>query len=377
MQGSRSSSSCSNASAMIFPLAVALAYLDAIAKTWLAIGEKLHESIYGNANSSNDDISRPMTQAKTPSKDPSYKWQHHGNILEFSLGDFLRWKMHDPLGNSSSSSPSKVGLSEDPSEVAGEVHHPSSNGQVLTPSTSTEGATSNFSATSNRSWSCCLRLARRPKVLPLSSRPRATDKTLVLDLDETLIHARKHSSLGDGRFDFMVVLPPRTLGGIGICSGRAGSPSTSPSVPRRFSGRKGKAVGGWTRRNGLIGGFTSSLFGLSKGSRAHGRSGAAASGGGERRVYVRKRPHLRHFLQAVSSQFEIVVFTAAREDFAMKVLQEIDPNREMVDHVLSRESCTRLRLSRKSPSFVKDLGIIGRPLSKVRTSFLADVVLLA
>lgn len=90
-------------------------------------------------------------------------------------------------------------------------------------------------------------------------------------------------------------------------------------------------------------------------------------GGGWRKVYVSKRPHLHEFLQAVSKEFEVVVFTAARAAFARAVVNEIDPRGEMIDHVLSRESCTRLSLSkRKRAAVVKDLGIIGRPLSKVR-----------
>lgn len=95
------------------------------------------------------------------------------------------------------------------------------------------------------------------------------------------------------------------------------------------------------------------------------------NGGGGRRIYVRKRPNLKEFLQAVAKEFEIVVFTAARAEFANAVLDEIDPRREMVDHVLSRESCARVRLQSrhrgetKRGTVVKDLGIIGRPLSKV------------
>ncbi|CAN0201861.1 unnamed protein product, partial [Hapterophycus canaliculatus] len=98
-------------------------------------------------------------------------------------------------------------------------------------------------------------------------RSRATDKTLVLDLDETLIHARTDvRKMGEGRFDFMDQRPPR-------------------------------------------------------------------------RVFVRKRPHLREFLEAASELFEVVLFTAATEEFANAVVEHVDPERKLVDHILSRESC--------------------------------------
>lgn len=362
---------------MMFPLAVALAYLDAIAKTWLAIGEKLN-SICGNVSSplssSESSSARPVCQAGGPSKQRKYPGHHLYNRLEFSLRDFLRSKMQDPLGGESTSSARNFSKS-------GKVNHLSehsppypSNGQVCTPGPGKDEAFSTGTATQASSWSYRLRLARKPRPLPPSTRPRATDKTLVLDLDETLIHARKHIPLGDGRFDFMVVLPPRMLRGIAKYSGGGENSATTTAGSRDLPPLARSRRATWTRwkERGL-----GSLFGNNNSRRdCRSTSGlTTSSGAGERRVYVRKRPHLDRFLRAVSEQFEVVVFTAARADFAAKVLEEIDPNREMVDHILSRESCTRLMLSRrKHAAVVKDLGIIGRPLSKVSVSLLGDLL---
>lgn len=362
--------------AMIYPLAMAWAYLDAIAKTWLAFGEKLHGSFYRNSHrpkesdsaADRDGVQQHLHQHQHQlDKAPvnvddvdrsdssgggggeSRLQQHQPNRLEFCLGDFLAPILHR-TGRSGGSSTRRCneGVSSSSRLPQSFASYDRSDDRSDDSSTATAAASSTSWPLRLRQHMASSRCNKQPRGgLPTSSRPRATDKTLVLDLDETLIYARKDltkgKGAGDGRFDFLVVLPPRASlvggGGIGgggrmsLCSGKETSAATD--VGATFSERR------------------------------------RCSGGGGRRIFVRKRPNLKEFLQAVAKEFEVVVFTAARAEFANAVLNEIDPRRELIDHVLSRESCARVRQQSrhrgesKRGTVVKDLGIIGRPLSKV------------
>lgn len=51
----------------------------------------------------------------------------------------------------------------------------------------------------------------------------------------------------------------------------------------------------------------------------------------------RVRPHCRSFLRLMSQYFEIVVFTAAQEDYANFILDQLDPTGEMIRHRLFRQ----------------------------------------
>lgn len=53
-------------------------------------------------------------------------------------------------------------------------------------------------------------------------------------------------------------------------------------------------------------------------------------GHGRKQVYVRKRPHLDAFLEAVSELFEVVVFTASQQVYAERLLNMIDPQKKFV-----------------------------------------------
>ena len=440
------------ASAMLLPLSNAWIYLGTLANTWLALGEKLRNSFgfctgsgsFGSSSSTSNSNGSPALFRTTPhnanySEDTSsrtevgavaldsdirdisqggqlrqqQKLQHqphrhskqHSNRLEFSIADFLAvhlWRSK----RSPQPSPSSIVESTTANQPC-----PDSRFSSEEPSHGADGsAWSNF-------WPLCLRLGgirnaspaggimersfppQPPSQRRASSEPSrtiSTDKTLVLDLDETLIHAQRELA-PDGRFDFMVILPPKqhscvpkkTTESLALCAGRETSAAPSAVGQEAASGEK----------------CTEINEGLPAMQRPGSSVGHTTDYGGEdgRRIYVRKRPHLRYFLETVSRQFEVIVFTAARADFANAVLEEIDPGRRMVDHVLSRESCTRLSKShisgdsgggevggggkksigswgglrrrgvaasssassKRRTVMVKDLSILGRPLSKV------------
>ncbi|KAI9365536.1 HAD-like domain-containing protein [Zopfochytrium polystomum] len=77
------------------------------------------------------------------------------------------------------------------------------------------------------------------------------------------------------------------------------------------------------------------------------------------RFYVLKRPGVDEFLRRVGSQFEVVVFTASLAKYADPVLDILDIHR-VVKHRLFRDSCKPYR-----GNYVKDLSMLGRPLSSV------------
>lgn len=79
-------------------------------------------------------------------------------------------------------------------------------------------------------------------------------------------------------------------------------------------------------------------------------------------VFVRWRPHLFSFLEQLklrSKFIDVVLFTASQKIYARRVLSLMDPDGTIFNHSLFRESCRFL-----DGSFVKDLSILGRPLSK-------------
>lgn len=119
--------------------------------------------------------------------------------------------------------------------------------------------------------------------------------TLVLDLDETLVHCRREGSSS---------------------SSRSTISTTSPDLVVTFDDQP---------RRGCVG----------------------------------FRPHVRYFLETVSKNFEVVVFTASQQSYADKVLNALDPQGKWIEHRLYRGHCTELR-----GAFFKELGLLGRPLNQ-------------
>jgi len=75
--------------------------------------------------------------------------------------------------------------------------------------------------------------------------------------------------------------------------------------------------------------------------------------------FIRKRPHVDHFLETVSQWYELIVFTASLSPYANAVLDQLDPNR-LISKRYYRQSCVH-----RSGCYVKDLKTVCRDLSKV------------
>ena len=79
----------------------------------------------------------------------------------------------------------------------------------------------------------------------------------------------------------------------------------------------------------------------------------------EDRAYVQVRPYADYFLTEMGKYFEIVIFTAAAEDYADIVLNELDKN-NAINYKLYRKHTEQI-----NGIFIKDLTKLGRDINKV------------
>lgn len=70
----------------------------------------------------------------------------------------------------------------------------------------------------------------------------------------------------------------------------------------------------------------------------------------QRRAMFRLRPNVKMFLKEASKTWTLIVFTAALQDYADWILNELDPDRTLLTYRLYRDSCTFRR-----GSYLKDL----------------------
>jgi Dullard-like phosphatase family protein len=69
-------------------------------------------------------------------------------------------------------------------------------------------------------------------------------------------------------------------------------------------------------------------------------------------IHVRVRPYLQDCLDRLSQLYEIIVFTAGVQEYADKILDQIDPERKIIKKRLYRQDCIQL-----GEYFVKDLDV--------------------
>ena len=79
----------------------------------------------------------------------------------------------------------------------------------------------------------------------------------------------------------------------------------------------------------------------------------------ENKAYVQVRPYADFFLNEMAKYFELIIFTAASEDYADIVLNELDKNK-VIKYKLYRKHTEQI-----NGIFVKDLKKIGRDLDKI------------
>ena len=79
----------------------------------------------------------------------------------------------------------------------------------------------------------------------------------------------------------------------------------------------------------------------------------------ENRAYVQVRPYADYFLSEMGKYFEIVIFTAAAEDYADIVLNELDKN-NAINYKLYQKHTEQI-----NGVFIKDLSKLGRDIEKV------------
>ncbi|KAI0244860.1 hypothetical protein L0F63_000789 [Massospora cicadina] len=148
---------------------------------------------------------------------------------------------------------------------------------------------------------------RRPYALP--KKTRSSPKiTLVLDLDETLVHCN-FQGMAEPDIVFPLHFGP-TLYTVGSASKKAQlGPLARPELLRAF-------------------------------------------------IFAKIRPHYKEFIEHVSRRFEVVVFTASTKAYANRLLNLLDPTGKHIKFRLFRETCAVVQ-----GTYLKDLTVLGRDLA--------------
>lgn len=75
--------------------------------------------------------------------------------------------------------------------------------------------------------------------------------------------------------------------------------------------------------------------------------------------YFLIRPNCLEFLQKISQKYEVVLFTAAMQDYANSIVEIIDPEKKAVKQVLWR----KYSQIDQDDKVIKDISKLGRDLS--------------
>ena len=82
---------------------------------------------------------------------------------------------------------------------------------------------------------------------------------------------------------------------------------------------------------------------------------------GFEKAYIAIRPFAISFLKRANRHFEVIAFTASERTYADAILDELDPDGQLIHHRLYRDHCVRLN----AKIYAKDLSIINRDLSQM------------
>lgn len=77
---------------------------------------------------------------------------------------------------------------------------------------------------------------------------------------------------------------------------------------------------------------------------------------------VHERPFLRTFLEWAAQHFELVAFSAGKDQYIYPVLERIDPERQYFTHVLTRKHCICMN---DDKLVLKDLSMLNRSLERL------------
>ncbi|THG97420.1 hypothetical protein EW145_g7619 [Phellinidium pouzarii] len=147
-----------------------------------------------------------------------------------------------------------------------------------------------------------------PRSTPAKTAPLFTRKTLVLDLDETLIHSTTRPLFPSG-------------GGSGLLN-----------------------LGNLIGRN-----------------RKGGHMVEVVMGGRSTLYHVYKRPFVDYFLRKVSAWYTLVIFTASMKEYADPVIDWLDAGRGILALRFFREHCTQL----PNGAYSKDLSVLNEDLARI------------
>ncbi len=61
------------------------------------------------------------------------------------------------------------------------------------------------------------------------------------------------------------------------------------------------------------------------------------------RMYIYFRPYLTHFLKTLSQHFELIVYTSGEDNYANKILDQLEDKRRYFACRLTKQNCTDIK----------------------------------